>query len=95
MEQERVMGMTFGELERDMEQERVMGITFGELERDMEQERVMGITFGELERAMRAIWRTPPCTCSTTCMGRADNTPIATRHSCEVKGCNTMTICGC
>ena len=32
--------------------------------------------------------------CATTCMGRADNELIATRHSCEVKGCNTMTIRG-
>ena len=29
------------------------------------------------------------------CMGRADNQLVATRHSCEVKGYNTMTICGC
>ena len=29
------------------------------------------------------------------CMGRADNQLVATRLICEVKGCNTVTICGC
>ena len=32
--------------------------------------------------------------CSATYLGRADDQLIATRHSCEVNGCNTMTICG-
>ena len=33
--------------------------------------------------------------CSTTVMSRDDDQLITTRHSREVKGCNTMTICGC
>ena len=32
--------------------------------------------------------------CSTMCMGRFDNQQISTRHSCGVKGCNTMTVRG-
>ena len=31
--------------------------------------------------------------CSPTFMGQADNQLTETRHSYEVKGCNTMTIC--
>ena len=32
--------------------------------------------------------------CTTNCTGRADNQLIATRHSCEVKGCSTIMVCG-
>ena len=33
--------------------------------------------------------------CSTMCMSPAGNQLIATRHSCEVNGCDILTICGC
>ena len=33
-------------------------------------------------------------TCSTTCMGWADNQLIATGDSCEAKGCSSMTVRG-